>query len=484
MHDLAIAVTYRNKLARAILLTSSALFPLWAIIIPTWFCLFLLLLLRIPGAVPILPATVILTALLFTPLLALLATAIAEDDKITISQDGLSFPLLFLPQLRFRREFYWKDLTAMRVNWAGEAQLTSRDFLDLFFANRGHARIYLTKLSRTDLEQLVFALGHLATGRGEEEHLSQLQMHLSGGEAAEKRLSITKLWEEELVSRFTPTSFAPLLAGSFLQSGRLKIIKQLAFGGFSATYLAQRNERDLVVLKEAADHQLDNASSEGAATGLLRDEASILMRLKHPNIARVYDHFVENGRHYLLMQYVSGQNLRRLVMQNGPQPESSVISWAIDICKIFKYLHSQTPSIIHLDLTPENLMLRYDGQIFLIDFGSAKQIDNKASSHASGKQGYTAPEQRQLKPTPQSDVFALGSTLYYLLTGRDPETTITSESTLPSTISPQFARLLTACHLAELHRRIASASILETYLKELALGPSPASGDRGVNYDR
>ncbi len=468
MSDLAIAISYRNRLAQMTLLASSALFPVWAIIIPIWFSLFLLLLLRIPGAIPILPASIILLGLFFTPVLALLATAIAEDDKIMISKDGISFPLLLLPHLRFRREFSWKDLTGMHVNWAGEAKLTGSDYLDLFFSNRGHARICLIKLSKPDLEQLVFALNHLATGYGEEEHLLQLQMHLRGGESEEQRLSITKLWDEELASRFNPTSFNPLLAGSSLQSGRLKIVKQLAFGGFSATYLAQRNQQDLVVIKEAANHRGEDTSQKQAAAKLLQAEASVLIKLQHPRIARVFDHFIENGRQYLAIQYVSGQDLRRLIMQNGPQAEASVIKWAIDICEILEYLHSQNPSIIHMDLTPENLMLRYDGQIVLVDFGSAKVFDAAGSSSISGKQGYIAPEQRALKPTPQSDIFALSGTFYFLLTGRDPNPANTSQLSDHPSISPKFANLLRDCQYAELEKRIATASILKTQLKELA----------------
>ncbi len=451
------------------MLLSSILFPAWAIIIPIWFCLFLLLLLKIPGAIPILPATLILTGLFSTPLLALLATAIAEDDKIVISKDGIAFPLLFLPQLRFRREFNWKDMTTVHVNWAGAATLGAKDALTLFFSNGGYARLSLTKLPKQDLEQLVFALNQFGTGRGDEEHLLQLQMHLRGGESEAKRLSITTLWEEELASRFAPTTFAPLKAGSSLQSGRLKIVKQLAFGGFSATYLAQRNERDLVVVKEAVDHNSTESSVAHSASEILKDEASILLALKHPCIARVYDHFVENNRQYLLMQYVSGQDLRRLVMERGAQPEASVINWAIDICQILEYLHEQTPPIIHMDLTPENLMLRYDGQIFLIDFGSAKHHGPTGASQLSGKQGYIAPEQIQLKPNPQSDIFALGGTIYYLLTGRDPDLASDSDLSVPTFVSPKLARLLKECQLTDLDKRIDSASILKARLKELAL---------------
>jgi serine/threonine-protein kinase len=446
-----------------------ALFPVWAIVFPIWFSLLALLLLKIPGALPPLTAGIMLGILFFVPLLALVSTAFAEDDQILISKDGLAFPLLFLAGLGFRREFPWSDLGAIHLHWAGESEFGPKDCLDLFFQHGGHARLKLNKLSASDLEQLVLALTLWAGQRGDEQLLFELQTHLRGGEAKQRRLSITELWEEELASRFRVASFSPLESGTSLQSGRMKIVKQLGFGGYSATYLGQRHGRDLVVLKEAVNHRSGDQSASPAVDQLMQEEASLLLQIKHPKIARLLDHFVEKGRRYLVIQYIPGQDLRQLVRENGPQLESRVVEWATSLCDILDYLHSRNPPIIHLDITPENLLLKRDGEIALIDFGLAMTGASDKTSLLSGKTSYLAPEQIKLKPVVQSDIFAFGCTLYYLLTGQDPTPVApASPRSLRPAISAKLDLLINQCTALSLSERIPSVQILKQNLEDLS----------------
>lgn len=446
----------------------SLLFPVWAILFPVWFCLFLILLLKIPGVLPVLPALLIISFLIAVPALSLLATAVCEDDRILLNNAGISFPISFLPGLKFKREFKWCELTSVSLRWEGATDFGPGDSLDLFFANSGQARLHLKQLSKSDLEQLILAISLWAGARGDEHHLLQLQTHLRGGAAEEKRLSITQLWEEEIANRFAPTSFETLRPDSYLQGSKLRVVKVLGFGGFSAAYLAQRNGKDLVVLKEAVDRKDESQSIESRAAKLLEAEASILTQLNHPQIPRIFDHFVEQGRHYMVLEYVPGQDLRQLVRQNGPQSESDVLIWASRACEILDYLHKQDPVIMHLDVTPENLLLRRNGELVLVDFGSAVKRNGNEAPVISGKEAYMAPEQRQRQPVIESDIFALGCTLHFLLTGQDPiPMVVASPRSINPSVSLELDELVNKCTELKPANRIPSAQVLRKRLNEL-----------------
>jgi serine/threonine-protein kinase len=427
-----------------------------------------LLVLKIPGVLPPLTAATIIAFLFAVPVLALLATAISEDDRILLSHAGISFPISFLPGLKFKREFRWSELATVSLRWQGESNFVANDCLDLFFENRGHARLYLKQISRSDLEQLILAISLWAGSRGDEHHLLQLQTYLRGGASEEKRLSITQQWEEEIASRFAPTLFETLQPDSLLQSNKLRIVKVLGFGGFSATYLAQLNGKELVVLKEAVDRNNDGQSIGSPAARLLEAEASVLAQLNHPQIPKLFDHFVEQGRHYLVLEYVAGQDLRQLVRQNGPQAEADVITWVNRACDVLDYLHKRDPAIIHLDVTPENFLLKRDGQLVLIDFGSAVECNGKDIPIISGKEAFMAPEQRQQSPETKSDVFALGCTMHFLLTGKDPAPlAVTSPRSINPVVSAGLDGLVQKCTEPTVGNRIPSADVLRKRLNEL-----------------
>ena len=149
-------------------------------------------------------------------------------------------------------------------------------------------------------------------------------------------------------------------------------------------------------------------------------EALLLSKLDHPNIAKVLDYFVENEHHYEVIEYIDGMDLRRFVKDRGPQPEEFILNWARQICEILIYLHTQAPPIVHRDLTPDNLVLSVNVGLVLIDFGAANAFIGTATGTMVGKQSYMPPEQLRGKSVPQSDIYALGCTLYFLLTGSDP----------------------------------------------------------------
>ncbi|PYS40462.1 MAG: serine/threonine protein kinase, partial [Acidobacteria bacterium] len=157
-------------------------------------------------------------------------------------------------------------------------------------------------------------------------------------------------------------------------------------------------------------------------------EARLMARLNHPGLPRVTDYFTEGNRAFFVMQLVEGTDLAEIIArQPGPLPHKSVVAWADQLLDALIYLHSRERQIVHRDIKPHNLKVTPNGQIILLDFGLAKTESNDSGIEASSKSvfGYTpryAPlEQIQdLGTTPRSDIYALGATLYHLLTGVKP----------------------------------------------------------------
>jgi serine/threonine-protein kinase len=175
----------------------------------------------------------------------------------------------------------------------------------------------------------------------------------------------------------------------------------------------------MAILKESVLPADIQSELKSKAEEQFEREARILAGLSHPRIAKVLDHFVERG-HYLLIQFINGQDLRQLVNQAGCLSESKALEYGLQIADILEYLHKKEPAIIHRDLTPENLIVDDKGRIVLIDFGAANEFLHTATGTLVGKHAYMAPEQLRGKACTQSDLYALGSTLFFLLTGKDP----------------------------------------------------------------
>jgi outer membrane protein assembly factor BamB len=151
-------------------------------------------------------------------------------------------------------------------------------------------------------------------------------------------------------------------------------------------------------------------------------EANILASLSHPSIVSIYDYFSEEGRLYLVMEYIQGRNLDQIIEESpGPLAEEQVISWAIQICDVLTYLHNHEPEpIVFRDLNPRNVMRNQRGQIMVIDFGIAKVYQRGQRGTVIGTAGYPPPEQYRGIAEPTGDVYALGATMHHLLTKRDP----------------------------------------------------------------
>jgi tRNA A-37 threonylcarbamoyl transferase component Bud32 len=208
--------------------------------------------------------------------------------------------------------------------------------------------------------------------------------------------------------------------------GRYRLRSLLGRGGTGSVYLADDTQLfDRPVAVKELIEQFSGEEERDAAIERFTHEAKMLVTLSHPNLPDVRSYFTDGGRHYLVMEYVEGNTLARLLEQAGGSLRTQdVIDWGRQICDVLAYLHGRTPPVIFRDLKPTNIMLDTHGRIKLIDFGTARHFD--LSKHTDtlkmGSIGYAPPEQYQGygQTSPRTDIYALGATLHHLLTNQDP----------------------------------------------------------------
>jgi len=401
------------------------------------------------------------------------------DDQIQLSCKGILLPKIFGILMHGRNERPWEDVARLSLGNRSGMPL-DRQLLTILFRTGGRTCIDLSRLPVDDIEKLLLSLEVWARAAERDPLLCSLQSGLHDLKRGLGLVSYTQLWEEEMNRRFGSTAFVPLQPGMTLQSGKLRVLRQLAFGGLSAIYLAHFDRTEEVVLKESV--VLDGASTEllHKAQEMFAREAQLLIKLNHPQIARVRDYFVEGGRHYLLLDYLPGEDLRKIVKLNGPQPERKVLEWGLEIASVLRYLHSQNPSVLHRDISPDNIVL-CRGKLTLIDFGAANQLLTTATGTLVGKQSYISPEQFQGYATAASDIYSLGCTLHYLLTGADPEPlSVSHPRAHRQGISNELDSLVAACTDFDESKRIQTAEELQFCIERL-LGVGACNANRAVS---
>lgn len=471
MAELQLTVRYRTPAAKVGFAAICALAPVWSLAAPALFGMLISYVAAYPACAPTAVIVAISLVLLGITGGGIVTAAVFEDDRINVSKDGISLPLSLMG-LRFRRNFFWSELTAADlVDGSGEHACIA-----LFFGTKSVV-LRISAVKPIDLEQLLMAVELWGSSCNRSSELIAYQAKLRRESKGGGQLSYTQMWDDELGRRFANTSFMPLEPDQTLQNGKYKVMRQLAFGGFSAIYLAQMNKLDLVVLKEAVVPSGANEEARQSAEAHLAREARLLFGLNHPQIARVLDYFVEDGRHYLVLEQVNGQDLRQYVKQNGPQPESVVLDWSIQLASILEYLHGQTPPVIHRDLTPDNVVLKNDGTLVLIDFGASNQFVGTATGTLIGKQAYMAPEQLRGKSVPQSDIYSLGGTIYYLLTAKEPTPLLEAHPKQQvASISQALDDLVALSTALDVPDRLQSASLVKVRLEAIQAAESAAVG--------
>lgn len=474
MPELAVAVHYENSARKAALTALRVTFPLWGVVAPISAICFL-----VPCYFSFIADRTIAASLYtnllgsFALLLAFVAGLLAVDclakDKLLIDKHGVKLPFSLLSR---KRRYSWAEIAQIKVSRNDSKSWQEKDLA--LVTSKKTENIELLHLSPANVEKIILAVEMWGSAAKIDDSVEQLKQEVAGQET--KQLSYTEMWEDELNRRFSPTAFVPLEPGRVMRNGTLKVVRHLALGGLSAVYLCQLDDRKLVVLKEAVVSDDTTESAQAKAREMLEREASMLLKLNHANVVRVLDHFTEQGRDYVMLDYVCGQDLRQLVRQNGPQKEGVVLTWALQMVAALKYLHEQDPPVIHRDFTPDNLVLCDDGSVVVIDFGAANEFISTATGTFVGKHAFIAPEQFRGKAVLQSDIYAFGCTLYFLLTGKEPEALATSNpATENINISPDICQLIETCTQLDARDRYQSAAQLMPVIKGLSANLSSLS---------
>lgn len=202
---------------------------------------------------------------------------------------------------------------------------------------------------------------------------------------------------------------------------KYEILKEIGRGGMSIVYLAMDKRLNKQWAVKEIRKKGSGKNDEIVVNSLLA-EANMMKRLDHPALPRIVD-IIDNGiTIYVVMDYIEGESLDKILNEYGAQSEELVIGWAKQLCDALSYLHSQKPSIIYRDMKPANVMLKPEGNIKIIDFGIAREYkeQNLADTTVLGTKGYAPPEQYSGQTDPRSDIFAIGMTMHHLLTGIDP----------------------------------------------------------------
>ncbi len=302
----------------------------------------------------------------------------------------------------------------------------------------------------------------------------------SGAEVNRRDSRYTNIWLQYLAPSGKRERKGHLQPGDIINRGRFEILKILGAGGQGTAYLAKVLDGPSVDVhdgleegKEVAikEYILPVHANDGLSVRLkdsLDNEAKILSAISHPNIVTLYDCFVEDHRGYMVLEYIDGPSLRAHIKATGPAKELLVVWWALEICSILSYLQALNPPIVHRDLTPDNLIWKSDRHIKLFDFTVAHQFEATRLATVVGKQSYMAPEQVKGFPCPQSDIYSLGATMYFLLTGKDPEPlSVASPRSVQPEVSEALDKIVQRCMEFDLKKRYADPKDIERELSQL-----------------
>lgn len=212
-----------------------------------------------------------------------------------------------------------------------------------------------------------------------------------------------------------------LKIGSIID-GKYKILNKVGQGGMSVVYLAMNEKANKQwAIKEVRKDGVKDF--ELIKQGLIV-ETDMLKKLSHPSLPSIVDVIEDDNTFLIVMDYIQGNPLSKTLEEYGAQSQENVVEWAKQLCDVLGYLHSRKPPIIYRDMKPANVMLKPDGSITLIDFGTAREYKSKniADTTCLGTIGYAAPEQfgGMGQTDARTDIYCLGATLYHLVTGMNP----------------------------------------------------------------
>ncbi len=384
----------------------------------------------------------------------MVALALMQPTHLLLSNSGIRFAARsFLPIKG--KQLAWPDVQSIELMRGGSAG--SDDSL-LITSARGRLSLKLAAISQADRTQLLEGIKRWAPYAVQEPAVLRAL-------TTSRDQTYTELWLDAFTGSPKRDSMSPLHQGALLH-GKYTVHSYLGMGGQGTAYLADAEGASKVVLKEFILPVYVDANVRRQALRSFENEARILKTLAHPNIVELKDFFVADQRAYIVLEFVDGPSLKSLVEDKGPLPEKEVLCYAQQLCEALSYLHLQVPPVVHRDVTPDNLILSSKGVLKLVDFNVAQQVTSGTATSVVGKQAYLPPEQFRGEPTTQSDIYAAGGTLFFLLTGKEPEAISVSH---PADCNPSVSTALDAvvakATSLDLKTRYASVELMKNELR-------------------
>jgi len=345
---------------------------------------------------------------------ALVAPIVVRPSLIQLSQDGIRKIWMILGLVPLKGPLLtWSNVKSVSV--LKRAGITDPRAYELVFACEDKSdgmKLLLGEIEGDEKRQALFDVIASRATNVDADVIDVL--------TPKRALSFTEVWLNALSAPPGRERLLPLDENMLLDT-RYKIIRRLGAGGQGTVYLAEDlKESGNVVLKETILPVYADLITRKQALEDFYKEAFALESAQHPHIVKFRGSFVADHRAYLVLDFVDGITLSEAVARQGAFDPEKAKLYGIEMCDVLTALHSLSPPLIHRDFTPDNLMIAQNEKLVLIDFAVAVTGD-KNSSDVAGKASYMAPEQFKGKPTAQSDVYSMGCTLYYVLTGTHPE---------------------------------------------------------------
>ncbi len=362
-----------------------------------------------------------------------------KRKKIVLSKDAIFLPENSKGLMGSKALRLWSELASVNLKLKKNNSPESGS-LEIRFHDKSKVELKIAQMKDQELETFLSAIDENSPECSVSDEVLDFRHQLrtkTGSRNLDKEISSIS------GDQFQSTIFQTHEPGAYLPDGETRIVRLLASRPLSCVYLVRRANGKLGIAKQF--FLAGNDEETEAMRKCLQREYELLGKIDHPSIAKVLEVFQREESTYLLLEHVYGTDLRTLVSSQGGHPEAEIYDWAIQICDIMTYLHSQDPPILHRDLTPDNLVLTEEGKIRVIDFGAAQRFVEGITGTIIGKQCYVPPEQLQGHASVRSDIYSFAGVLQFLLTGEDPVALTQSDPSLNSNASAELSAVVKQC---------------------------------------
>ncbi len=395
-----------------------------------------------------------------------------KPNNLVVTPQGIDKNLTVGPVTLTLERMSWSDVVHASLKVAGQKSGDSTKLISLERANEKPFELRLNSLEAEDRQLLNQRIKKYAPDATHDENFDEAML-------TRQKSSYTELWLQSLATPPKRASIKPLSAGEILRAGQFEVIGRLGLGGQGTAYLCFENGKK-VVLKETILPTFVDSTARQHALSRFEQEARLLNEMDHRQIVKLTDYFIEDHRSYLVLEHIDGNNLKEVIGMKGPMSEESVRELALQMCDMLEYLHDL--NVVHRDFTPDNLMLTQNGLLKLIDFNVAKNEEVGITATVVGKHAYIPPEQFRGKPIHQSDLYAMGATLSYLLTGIEPTPITPSEpQNQNAAVTDDLNSLIK--QLTQLSSDKRPSSIKEVRKRLLAESPDIETKEEGFQQD-